>query len=98
MPGTEALNIAGSVTVGVSPAVQREAPPSRLVHSLRAMRGNVSREVFKFAHQYGRLASALVRPALWLVTFAVGMQNLFGVAPIEPYSTYIPYQEYMVPG
>src|SRR5690606_12180983 len=47
---------------------------------------------------YGRLASALVRPALWLVVFAVGMQNLFGVAPIEPYSTYIPYQVYIVPG
>jgi len=62
------------------------------------MRGIVSREIFKFAHQYGRLVSALVRPALWLVVFAVGMQNLFGVAPIEPYSTYIPYQEYMVPG
>ena len=62
------------------------------------MRGIVSREVFKFAHQYGRLASALVRPALWLVVFAVGMQNLFGVAPIEPYASYVPYQEYMVPG
>lgn len=76
----------------------REGPTSRPAHYLRAMRGIVSRELFKFVHQYGRLASALVRPALWLVVFAAGMQNLFGVAPIEPYSTYIPYQEYIVPG
>jgi ABC-2 type transport system permease protein len=76
----------------------REPPNSRPAHYLRALRGIVSRELFKFAHQYGRLASALVRPALWLVVFAAGMQNLFGVAPIEPYSTYIPYQEYIIPG
>lgn len=75
-----------------------EGSISRPAHYLRALRGIVSRELFKFAHQYGRLASALVRPALWLVVFAVGMQNLFGVAPIEPYSTYIPYQEYIIPG
>jgi len=47
---------------------------------------------------YGRVASALVRPVLWLIVFAAGFQNLFGVSPIEPYSTYIPYQEYIVPG
>jgi len=76
----------------------RESPISRPAHYFRALRGIVSRELFKFVHQYGRLASALVRPALWLVVFAAGMQNLFGVAPIEPYSTYIPYQEYIVPG
>jgi ABC-2 type transport system permease protein len=92
------LSIAGQLTVAAPAAIRREAPPSRLTHALRAMRGIVSREIFKFAHQYARLASALVRPALWLVVFAVGMQNLFGVAPIEPYSTYVPYQEYMVPG
>jgi ABC-2 type transport system permease protein len=65
---------------------------------LRAMRGIVAREFFKFIRQFGRLASAIVRPALWLIVFAAGMQNLFGVSPIEPYSTYIPYQEYIVPG
>jgi ABC-2 type transport system permease protein len=92
------LNIAGQLTATATEAIGREAPPSRLTHSLRAMRGIVSREIFKFAHQYARLASALVRPALWLVVFAVGMQNLFGVAPIEPYASYVPYQEYMVPG
>jgi ABC-2 type transport system permease protein len=75
-----------------------EVAPGRLMHALRAMRGIVWREVFKFSRQYGRLASALVRPVLWLVVFAAGMQNLFGVSPIEPYDTYIPYQEYIVPG
>ncbi len=92
------MNIAGHAAATTIQAIGSEESPSRLTHSLRAMRGIVSREIFKFAHQYGRLVSALVRPALWLVVFAVGMQNLFGVAPIEPYSTYIPYQEYMVPG
>jgi ABC-2 type transport system permease protein len=92
------LNIAGQLTAAATEVGVREAPPTRLTHSLRAMRGIVSREIFKFAHQYARLASALVRPALWLVVFAVGMQNLFGVAPIEPYASYVPYQEYMVPG
>ena len=72
--------------------------PGQLMHAARAMRGVVTRELIKFLHQYGRLASALVRPALWLVVFAAGMQNLFGVSPIEPYDTYIPYQEYIVPG
>ena len=52
-----------------------------LVHAMRAMRGIVWREIVKFMRQYGRLASALVRPALWLVVFAAGMQNLFGVSP-----------------
>ncbi len=69
-----------------------------LMHALRAMRAITSREVFKFVHQYGRLVSALVRPALWLVVFAAGFQNLFGVSPVEPYETYIPYQEYIFPG
>ena len=72
---------------GVSPA-----------HALRAMRAIVSRELFKFAHQYGRLFSALVRPALWLIVFAAGFQNVFGVSIIPPYETYIEYQEYIVPG
>lgn len=69
-----------------------------MMHAARALRGIVARELVKFLHQYGRLASALVRPILWLVIFAAGMQNLFGVSPIEPYDTYIPYQEYIVPG
>jgi len=83
---------------GAAPTNAGTPAPPVLAHAARAMRGIVSREVFKFTRQYGRLASALVRPALWLVVFAAGMQNLFGVSPIEPYDTYIPYQEYIVPG
>lgn len=80
------------------PVGERPARSGLIVHAARAMRGIVFRELTKFVHQYGRLASAVVRPALWLVVFAAGMQNLFGVSPIEPYNTYIPYQVYIVPG
>lgn len=56
------------------------------------------RETIKFWHQRGRLLSALVRPALWLIVFAAGFQNIFGVSIIPPYETYITYQVYIVPG
>jgi hypothetical protein len=56
------------------------------------------RETIKFWHQRGRLLSALVRPALWLVVFAAGFQNIFGVSIIPPYDTYIEYQVYVAPG
>jgi ABC-2 type transport system permease protein len=65
---------------------------------LRALLAVSSREVVKFWHQRGRLLSALVRPALWLVVFAAGFQNVFGVSIIPPYETYIEYQVYIVPG
>ncbi|MCB1745471.1 MAG: multidrug ABC transporter permease, partial [Gammaproteobacteria bacterium] len=55
------------------------------------------REVGKFVQQRGRLLSALVRPALWLLVFAAGFQNVFGVAVIEPYESYVEYQVYIVP-
>jgi ABC-2 type transport system permease protein len=48
--------------------------------------------------QYGRLASALVRPLLWLAVFAAGFRNVFGVSIVEPYDTYIPYDVYIAPG
>jgi ABC-2 type transport system permease protein len=67
-------------------------------HALRAARAIVFREVTKFVSQRGRLLSALVRPALWLIVFAAGFHNIFGVSIIPPYRTYITYQEYMVPG
>lgn len=65
---------------------------------LSAMLAIIYREMVKFWHQRGRLLSALVRPALWLVVFAAGFQNIFGVSIIPPYETYIEYQEYVVPG
>jgi ABC-2 type transport system permease protein len=67
-------------------------------HMARALAAVTRREVFKFVHQRGRLLSALVRPLLWLVVFAAGFQNVFGVSIVPPYQTYIHYQEYIVPG
>ncbi|WP_088279749.1 ABC transporter permease [Ideonella sp. A 288] len=67
-------------------------------HALQAMRAIVLRELAKFGRQYGRLVSALVRPLLWLAVFAAGFRNVFGVAIVEPYDTYIPYDVYIAPG
>lgn len=65
---------------------------------LQALQAIVTREIFKFSRQYGRLASALVRPLLWLAVFAAGFRSVFGVAIVEPYETYISYDVYIVPG
>jgi ABC-2 type transport system permease protein len=70
----------------------------KLQHALLALQAVTNREVAKFLRQGGRLASALVRPLLWLVVFAAGFRNVFGVSIIPPYETYIPYQTYIVPG
>jgi ABC-2 type transport system permease protein len=67
-------------------------------HALQALRAIVMRELFKFVRQYGRLASALVRPLLWLAVFAAGFRNVFGVSIVEPYDSYIPYDVYIAPG
>ena len=67
-------------------------------HAFQALRAIVMRELMKFARQYGRLVSALVRPLLWLAVFAAGFRNVFGVAIVEPYDTYIPYDVYIAPG
>ena len=56
------------------------------------------REIAKFLRQTERLLSALVRPALWLLVFATGLHDLLGVSIVEPYRTYTPYQEYILPG
>jgi ABC-2 type transport system permease protein len=56
------------------------------------------REIAKFLRQRERLLSAIVRPSLWLLVFAAGLGNLLGVSIIEPYETYTPYQEYILPG
>jgi ABC-2 type transport system permease protein len=69
-----------------------------LVHALRALWAIVWRELFKFSRQYGRLASAIVRPLLWLAVFAAGFRSVFGVSIIEPYDTYVPYDVYIAPG
>jgi ABC-2 type transport system permease protein len=69
-----------------------------MVHALQAMRAIVLRELLKFSQQTGRLASALVRPLLWLAVFAAGFRNVFGVAIVEPYDTYVSYDVYIAPG
>ena len=62
----------------------------RLAHAWLALQAVASREIAKFVRQGGRLASALVRPLLWLVVFAAGFQNVFGVSIIPPYDTVRP--------
>jgi len=69
-----------------------------LVHLARALRAVVGREIQKFLRQPSRLASSLVRPLLWFVVFSAGFHNVFGVAIIAPYETYVEYKEYMLPG
>ena len=69
-----------------------------LAHVLRALGAVTKREIIKFAQQRGRLLSGIVRPLFWLVVFAAGFQNVFGVSIIPPYKTYITYQTYIVPG
>lgn len=84
-----------------STAPLREAPLARqgaVAHAIGAMRALVGRELAKFLRQRGRLISALVRPLLWLVVFAAGLRNVFGVAINEPYDTYISYDVYIAPG
>ena len=70
----------------------------RVGHAALALQAVAGREIQKFLRQPGRLASSLVRPALWLIVFAAGFQNVFGVAIIPPYETYIEYRVYLLPG
>ena len=65
---------------------------------LRALNAVVSRETIRFLKQTSRLVSAIVRPALWLVVFASGFQNVLGISITPPYETYITYDVYLLPG
>lgn len=67
-------------------------------HALEALGAISFRELRKFLQQRTRLLSALVRPLLWLVVFAAGFRNVFGVAVIEPYESFIEYPVYVAPG
>ena len=85
------------MTSGVTlPAVTRRR--GLLLHVLPALTAIVGREVSKFLRQPGRLISSVVRPALWLIVFASGFQNVFGVSIIPPYETYVEYKVYLTPG
>lgn len=70
----------------------------KLHHALQALKALSMRELIKFWQQKGRLVSAMVRPALWLLVFAAGFQNVYGVSIVPPYETYIEYQVYIAPG
>ena len=74
------------------------APRLSARHLLQALWALVARELLKSARQYGRVISALVRPVLWLAVFAAGFRSVFGVAIIEPYDSYVPYDVYIMPG
>ncbi len=67
-------------------------------HAVRALSAIAWREMEKFARQRSRLLSALVRPLLWLLVFAAGFHNVFGVSIIPPYESYVTYQVYVLPG
>jgi len=70
----------------------------RLLHYLRALKGIVARELYRFVHQRERFVSALVRPLVWLFIFAAGFRSTLGVAIIPPYETYVLYEVYITPG
>ena len=90
--------VEGAAVITAAPAHSAKIAVSWPAHALRAMRAIVWRELFKFFRQYGRMASALMRPALWLLVVAAGMRDLFGFSPNPPYNTYTEFQEYIVPG
>lgn len=65
---------------------------------LAALRAITLRELSRFLHQRGRFLAALVRPLVWLVVFAAGFRAALGLSIMPPYSTYITYEVYIVPG
>lgn len=65
---------------------------------LRALEAIVLREAIRFLRQTSRLASAVVRPALWLIVFGSGFSNVLGISITPPYTTYVTYDVYMLPG
>ena len=67
-------------------------------HYLACMAGILQREWLRFFLQRSRFFSALVRPLLWLLVFAAGFRAALGVSIIAPYSTYITYETYILPG
>ena len=66
--------------------------------ALRVFWGIQKREMLRFVQQRERFFAALVRPLVWLVVFAAGFRAALGVSIIPPYTTYITYDTYIVPG
>lgn len=67
-------------------------------HAMLALGAIVRREIWRFLQQRGRFISALVRPLLWLIVFAAGFRSVLGVSIIPPYTTYVTYETYVLPG
>ena len=65
---------------------------------LNCLQGVMQREWLRFFQQRSRFLSALVWPLLWLLVFAAGFRAALGVSIIPPYSTYITYETYILPG
>ena len=63
-----------------------------------ALAAIVLREMLRFVAQRGRFLSSLVRPLIWLLVFAAGFRSALGLSIIPPYSTYVTYEVYIVPG
>lgn len=70
----------------------------RVAHAWSALVAVTGRELLRFWQQRSRLLSALVRPTLWLVVFAAGFRNIFGVSVLPPYESYVTYPIYVAPG
>ena len=68
------------------------------LHYLVCMKGVIWREGLRFLHQRERFVAALVRPLIWLLIFAAGFRSILGVSITPPYTTYITYETYIVPG
>ena len=64
----------------------------------RCFIGITWRELLRFTHQRGRFFSALVRPLLWLLVFAVGFRTALGDLTTPPYESRVTYEVYIVPG
>lgn len=67
-------------------------------HAAFCFKGILTRESLRFLKQRSRFFAALVRPLVWLFIFAAGFRSVLGVSIIEPYQTYILYEEYIAPG
>ncbi|MFO1417397.1 MAG: ABC transporter permease [Methylotetracoccus sp.] len=68
------------------------------LHYIRAFRGIMVRELYRFVRQRDRFFSALVRPLVWLFVFAAGFRSTLGMGITPPYETYILYEVYIAPG
>lgn len=69
-----------------------------IAKSFYAFSAILEREFARFLHQRTRLLSALVRPLFWLLVFAAGFKSTLGIAIQPPYSTYMTYDVYIIPG